>query len=110
MANGTDSLRMREPADLVGRWTVTVGTRACTVSLLPTRVDAANAWQLTDAGGCLAPLMPGAATWRPVPEGIAIATIDGKTLLVLTATGPGLRGEATTTAGQHATITPAGRR
>lgn len=92
-----DSLRMREPSELIGRWTVTgdstVANLPCTIVFLNERIDAANAWRLSADGNCLNKVLTGAVGWRPAPDGIEFASADGRTIAMFDATGAG-RGTA----------------
>ncbi|WP_294260489.1 AprI/Inh family metalloprotease inhibitor [uncultured Sphingomonas sp.] len=96
------NLRMAEPAELKGAWTVAVpGSASCTIDLRTTRVEAANAYSLGDESGCLAALAAAPiAGWRPAPDGIEIAGKDRRTLLMFADQGDGTaiaatpRGEA----------------
>ncbi len=85
------SLRMAEPAELEGAWTVAVtGEASCRIDLRSTRVEAAYAYALGDESGCLAALAGApVAGWRPAPDGIEIAAADRRTLLMFADQGDG---------------------
>ncbi|MGN7161262.1 AprI/Inh family metalloprotease inhibitor [Sphingomonas sp. SAFR-052] len=78
-AQSRGSLRMEEPESLAGRWLVATAKGECAVVFTTRRVESANAWALEDAGNCFAGLVPGAVGWRPVPDGIALASADRRT-------------------------------
>ena len=85
------SLRMREPAELIGRWTVTADINSkklpCTIVFSDQRIDAANAWCLSSGGNCLNKVLTGVVGWRPAPDGIEFASADGRTVAMFDANG-----------------------
>lgn len=85
-AQSSGSLRLEEPETLAGRWSIATAKGECAVVFTGRRIDSANAWAIDDASGCLAGLVPGVVGWRPVPDGIALASADRRTA-ALFATG-----------------------
>lgn len=85
-AQSSGSLRLEEPATLVGRWIIAMQTGDCAVDFTARRIDSANAWAVEDVTGCLTASVPGVVGWRPTPDGIALASADRRTV-VLFATG-----------------------
>jgi hypothetical protein len=85
-AQSSGSLRLEEPQTLAGRWSIATAKGECAVVFTNRRIDSANAWAIDDASGCLAGLVPGVVGWRPVPDGIALASADRRTV-ALFATG-----------------------
>ncbi|KQM30907.1 AprI/Inh family metalloprotease inhibitor [Sphingomonas sp. Leaf10] len=90
------SVRIEEPETLAGRWVIATAQGDCAVVFTSRRIDSANAWAVEDASGCLAGLVPGVVGWRPVPDGIALASADRRTAVLFargaagwTATLPG---------------------
>ncbi len=100
-AQSSGSLRLEEPAALVGRWIVATQRGDCAVDFTARRIDSANAWAVEDATGCLTALAPGVVGWRPTPDGIALASADRRTV-VLFATGAD--GWSATLSGDPATL------
>lgn len=95
-AQSSGSLRMEEPETLAGRWLIATAQGDCAVVFTSRRIDSANGWAVEDASGCLAGLVPGVVGWRPVPDGIALASADRRTAVLFargadgwTATLPG---------------------
>lgn len=92
------SLRMVEPAEVAGRWDVTLPGRHCVLTLTTNRVEDANAYAL-DGAACLADLLPlPVAGWRPAPDGLELAGADRRTLVLFADQGDGT-GRATLAGG-----------
>ncbi|MBB4152807.1 hypothetical protein GGQ80_000695 [Sphingomonas jinjuensis] len=84
------SLRMAEPAEVAGRWNVSVRGRQCTVRLGTGRVEDANAYGIDEGAACLGDMLGKAvAGWRPAPDGIELAGLDRLTIVLFADQGDG---------------------
>lgn len=103
MPQASGSLRMQEPAELAGRWVLVTRDSSCAIVLSGDRMEEANGWAIASPPpACLVALVPDAVAWRPVPEGLALAAADRRTLVVFTATG--VSTATATIGGQPATL------
>lgn len=97
------SLRMAEPAEVAGRWNVSVRGRQCSVRLGTERVESANAYAIGEGSACLRDMLSkDVAGWRPAPDGIELAGPDRLTIVLFADQGDG-SGMATMD-GQPATL------
>lgn len=92
------SLRMPEPAEMVGMWEVTSGGTTCRLRFGSDRVEAANAYAVAGAACLSAIIASPVVGWRPVPDGIELAGSDRSTLAMFADQGDGT-GVATLPAG-----------
>ena len=100
------SLRMAEPAEVAGRWNVSVRGRQCSVRLGTGRVEGANGYAIDEGAACLRDMLGKAvAGWRPAPDGIELAGPDRLTVVLFADQGDG-SGRAEIE-GQSATLTRA---
>lgn len=84
------SLRMAEPNEIAGRWTVSVRGQQCSIVLRHERVDSANAYRIGEGADCLGGLVSGpVAGWRPAPDGLELVGPDRLTLVLFADQGDG---------------------
>ncbi|KQN25783.1 hypothetical protein ASE86_06150 [Sphingomonas sp. Leaf33] len=88
-SSNQDSLMMREPSELTGRWTVFAGKTICTLAFTSDRIESANAWRVSDEARCLDGIAPRIVGWRPAPDGIELVSADRRTVVMFDAAGQG---------------------
>lgn len=87
-SQSSGSRRIEEASGYAGVWNVTGGKKLCRISILPERVESANAWAVAGAA-CLNDTVGVVAGWRPEPDGIAFAGADGLTIAMFADQGDG---------------------